>query len=189
MLGAYRYYRWRSAGLTAGIYLGREIRTLLIDKEGFGGNVKNVEWIENYPGFSTGVSGAQLSSEIMNQATKYGLQMEMAEVGEIELYSGSRCVQLTDGRSFTTETLIIACGCKRRKLRVPGEYELEGKGIIECALCDGDQFQDKSVVVCGGGDTGITEAMYLTKIAAEVLLLEAEPNLTASLSFEERANQ
>ncbi len=175
-------------GLTAGLYLCRgKYRTLLIDKEGFGGNVKNVEWIENYPGFSAGIGGAQLSSEMMNQAIKYGLQMEMAEVAEIELYSGSRCVQLTDGRSFTAETLIIATGCKRKKLRVPGEHEFASKGLIECALCDGDQFYGKSVVVCGGGDTGITEALYLTKIASKVLLLEAEPKITASAILQERA--
>jgi thioredoxin reductase (NADPH) len=176
------------AGLAAGLYLSRgRNKTLLIDKEGFGGNVKNVEWIENYPGFSSGVSGAQLSAEMMNQAIKYGLQMEMAEVAEIELYSASRCVQLADGRSFTAEALIIASGCKHKKLRVPGEQEFEGKGIIECALCDGDQFQDKSVIVCGGGDTGITEALYLTKIASRVLLLEAEPRITASSILQERA--
>jgi thioredoxin reductase (NADPH) len=176
------------AGLTAGLYLSRSrYKTLLIDKEGFGGNVNNVEWIENYPGFSGGISGAQLSAEMMNQAIKYGLQMEMAQVAEIELYSGSRCVQLADGRSFTAEALIIASGCKRKKLKVPGEQEFEGKGIIECALCDGDQFQDKSVIVCGGGDTGITEALYLTKIAARVLLLEAEPCITASAVLQERA--
>jgi thioredoxin reductase (NADPH) len=176
------------AGLTAALYLCRgKYRTLLIDKEGFGGNIKNVEWIENYPGFSAGVSGAQLASEMLNQAIKYGLETEMAEVAEIELYSGSRCVQLTDGRSFTSEALIVASGCKRKKLRIPGEQEFAGKGLIECALCDGDQFLNKSVVVCGGGDTGITEALYLTKIASKVLLLEAEPKITASAILQERA--
>ena len=131
------------AGLTAGLYLSRaKYRALLIDKEGFGGNVKNVEWIENYPGFSSGIGGAQLASEMMTQAANYGLQMDMAEVSEIENYSGSRCVQLVDGRCFTTGALIIASGCHRKKLNIPGEHELEGKGVIECALCDGDQFQE-----------------------------------------------
>jgi len=85
------------AGLAAGLYLSRgKFRTLLIDKDGFGGSVKNATWIENYPGFSTGVTGAQLASEMMTQALKSGLQMEMAEVAEIESYSESRCVKLIE---------------------------------------------------------------------------------------------
>ncbi|MGZ3951649.1 MAG: NAD(P)/FAD-dependent oxidoreductase [Flavisolibacter sp.] len=176
------------AGLTAGVYLSRaKYRTLLIDKEGFGGNVKNVEWIENYPGFSAGVGGPQLASEMITQAANFGLQMELAEVSEIEIYSGSRCVQLVDGRCLTAGALIVASGCHRKKLNVPGERELEGKGVIECALCDGGQFQDKTVVVCGGGDSGVTEALYLTKIASKVYLFEAEPRITASAILQERA--
>ena len=94
------------AGLTAGIYLSRgKCRTLLIDKDGFGGNIKNADWIENYPGFSDGVAGTQLASEMTIQAVNSGLQMEMAEVAGIESYSESTCVQLTDGRYFTAKVL------------------------------------------------------------------------------------
>jgi thioredoxin reductase (NADPH) len=177
------------AGLTAGLYLSRGgCRTLLIDNDGFGGKVKNAEWIENYPGFSTGVAGAQLASEMMTQALNAGLQMEMAEVAEIESYSGSRCVQLVDGRFFTAAALIVASGCHPKKLNIPGERELEGKGVIECALCDGAQFQDKTVVVCGGGDRGITEALYLARIASKVCLIEAEAKISASAILQERAS-
>lgn len=138
------------AGLTAGLYLSRgRNRTLLIDKDGFGGNIKNADWIENYPGFSDGVAGPQLASEMTIQAVNSGLQMEMAEVAGIESYSESTCVQLTDGRYFTSKALIIASGCRPRKLNVPGESELQGKGVFDCALCDGGQFYDKTVVVCG----------------------------------------
>ena len=176
------------AGLTAGLYLSRgRYRTLLIDKEGFGGQVKNVEWIENYPGFSRGVAGPQLASEMLSQATSYGLQLEMAEVTNIELYSGSRCLQLADGRSYTAEAVIIAGGCRRRKLGVPGESEFEGRGVFGCALCEGDQFSGGIVAVCGGGDTGLTEAMYMTKLVSKVILLEAEPKLTATVVLQERA--
>jgi thioredoxin reductase (NADPH) len=176
------------AGLTAGLYLSRgKYRTLLIDRDGFGGSVKNAAWIENYPGFSTGIAGAQLASEMMAQALNSGLQMEMAEVAEIESYSESRCVQLTDERHFTANALIIASGCHPKKLNIPGERELFGKGIIECALCDGDQFQGKTVVVCGGGDRGITEALYLTKFASKVYLIEIEAEISASVVLRERA--
>jgi thioredoxin reductase (NADPH) len=175
------------AGLTAGLYLSRgKYRTLLIDRDGFGGSVKNAAWIENYPGFSTGVAGAQLASEMMTQALNSGLQMEMAEVAEIEFYSESRCVQLTDGRHFTADALIIASGCHPKKLNIPGERELFGKGIIECALCDGDQFQGKTVAVCGGGDRGVTEALYLAKFASRVYLIEVEAEISASAVLQER---
>ena len=176
------------AGLTAGLYLSRgKYRTLLLEKESFGGQIKNVEWIENYPGFARGVSGPQLASEMVAQSTSYGLQIEQADVIGIELYSSCKCVQCTDGKSYTTEAVIIASGCRHRKLGVPGERELEGKGVFGCALCDGGQFSDRVVAVCGGGDAGITEALYLTKLASKVILLEAEPMLTATAVLQERA--
>lgn len=176
------------AGLSAGLYVSRgNYRALLLEKESFGGRIKNVEWIENYPGFAKGVSGPQLASEMVDQATNAGLEIEMAEVTGIELYSGCRCVQLEDGRSYTADALIVAGGCRHKHLGVPGERELAGKGVIECAFCDGGQFSEKVVAVCGGGDSGITEALYLTKLASKVILLEAEPNLTATAVLQERA--
>ncbi len=176
------------AGLAAGLYLSRgKYRVLLVDKEGFGGQIKNVEWIENYPGFARGVAGPQLASEMMSQATSFGLQLEMAEVTGIELYSASRCLNFADGRSYTAEAVIFAGGCQRKKLGIPGESEFEGKGVFNCALCDGDQFSDKIVAICGGGDTGVTEAIYMTKLASKVILLEAEPELTATAVLQDRA--
>jgi thioredoxin reductase (NADPH) len=175
------------AGLTAGLYLSRgKYRTLLIDRDGFGGSVKNAEWIENYPGFSAGVAGPHLASEMTVQAVNSGLQMEMAEVAGIESYSESICVQLSDGRYFTAKVLIIASGCRPRKLNIPGERELEEKGVFDCALCDGGQFHDKTVVVCGAGDRGVTEALYLARIAAKVYLIEVEGTISASAIFKER---
>jgi thioredoxin reductase (NADPH) len=175
------------AGLTAGLYLSRgKYRTLLIDKDGFGGNIKNADWIENYPGFGDGVAGSQLASEMTIQAVNSGLQMEMAEVAGIESYSESTCVQLTDGRYFTAKVLIIASGCRPKKLNIPGEHALAGKGVFECALCDGDQFHDKTVIVCGAGDRGVTEALYLAKIAAKVYLTEVEGTISASAVLKER---
>jgi thioredoxin reductase (NADPH) len=176
------------AALAAGIYVCRgKYRSLLIDKDGFGGNLKNVESIENYPGFNVAIAGAKLASEMIEQAVKYGLEMEIGEVAQIELYSSARCVNLVDGRNFTADALIIASGCARKKLNVPGETDLAGKGLIECALCDGGQFEGKTVAVCGGGDTGVTEALYLTKLASKVTLYEAEPRLSASAILQERA--
>jgi thioredoxin reductase (NADPH) len=162
-------------------------RTLLLEKENFGGYPKNVEWIENYPGFPDGISGAQLASGMFTQSTKYGLQTELAEVTGLELFSSSRWVGLANGGGYTTDIVIIAGGSKPRNLGVPGEAELQGKGIIHCALCEGEQLANKEVVVCGGGDAGVTEAMYLTRLGSKVVLLEALPKLTATAILQQRA--
>ena len=177
------------AGLTAGLYLGwAKRRVLLLDKEGFGGYIRNVELIENYPGFPDGVPGAQLASEMVNQAEKYGLRMETAEVTGIELFSGCRWVGCAGGQGYTTHIVIIAGGSRHKKLGVPGEESLQGKGIFSCAFCDGGHFADQVVAVCGGGDAGVTEALYMAKIASKVILIEAEPELTATAILQERAS-
>jgi thioredoxin reductase (NADPH) len=176
------------AGLTAGLYLGRaNLRAILLEKENFGGPVKNVEWIENYPGFIKGVSGAQLASQMVDQASQYGLELERGEAVGIELFSSCRVVACADGKSYTTMVVIITGGSRPKKLGVPGEDKLQGKGIFHCALCDGGEFTDRVVAVCGGGDSGLTEALYMTKLASKVILVEAMPALTACAVLQERA--
>jgi thioredoxin reductase (NADPH) len=176
------------AGLAAGLYLGRAKRkTLLLEKETFGGPIKNVDWIENYPGFANGIAGAQLASQMVDQAVKYGLKLEQGEVAGIELFSSCRVVTCRDGKSYTTTVIIIAGGSRSKKLGVPGEDKLQGKGIFSCAFCDGGEFSNRVVAVCGGGDTGLTDALYMTKFASKVLLIEAMPALTASAILQERA--
>jgi len=177
------------AGLTAGLYLSRgKQRTILLEKESFGGQIKNVECIENYPGFADGVSGAHLASEMVTQAIKFGLQLEQAEVVGIELYSSSRWVGCAGGAGHMATAVVIAGGSRHKRLGVPGEEGLQGKGVINCALCEGAQFADRVVAVCGGGDTGVTEALYLTKLASRVILIEAEFSLTATAVLQERAS-
>ncbi len=176
------------AGLTAGLYLARaNRRTLLVDKDDFGGYPRNVEWVENYPGFPEGVSGSQLSLAMVTQAKKYGLRFEQAEVNSIEQFGKFRWVGCKDGNGYTANVVIIAGGSKPKKLNVPGEQELQGKGIIHCALCDGSEFANKTVAVCGGGDAGITEALYLTRMNCRVFVFEALPHLSATAILQERA--
>ena len=176
------------AGLTAGLYLSQaKRRTLLLDKDSVGGYIRNIELIENYPGFSEGIGGAQLASRMVKQAEKYGLETEIAEVTGIELFSDTRWVTCSRGQGYTTDIVIIAGGSRHKKLGVPGEEELEGKGVFSCAFCDGGHFADQVVAVCGGGDSGITEALYMAKIASKVILIEAMPELTATAVLRERA--
>jgi thioredoxin reductase (NADPH) len=178
------------AALAAGIYLTRgKIKTIMIEKENLGGQITKVEWIENYPGFSRGVAGPQLASEMLAQATYFGLQLDLGEITGIELYSKSRCLQFADGRSVTAKAILIASGCHRMKLGIPGEIEFAGKGVFSCALCDGGEFTGKKVAICGGGDSGLTEALYMAKMASSVVLLEATKTLTASPILQERVRE
>jgi thioredoxin reductase (NADPH) len=162
---------------------------LLLDKDVPGGYLRNIETIENYPGFADGVPGAGLASQMVKQAVKSGLQIENADVTGIELFSGTRYVNCADGRGYTTGVIILAGGSKNKKLGVPGEAELAGKGVFECALCDGGSYTDKVVAVCGGGDAGLTEALYLSRIASKVIIIEFLPQLTAAAVLQDRVKE
>jgi thioredoxin reductase (NADPH) len=175
------------AGLTAAIYLARaRYRTLVLEKEQFGGKIMNIEWIENYPGFSEGISGPDLASEMIGQAMKAGAELEIAEVEAVNTGSDFVSVNCADGNSYKAAVVITAAGSRARKLGVPGEARFEGKGLIHCALCDGSQFTNHIVAVCGGGDAGITEALYMAKLASRVVLIETMPSCTGTAILQER---
>jgi thioredoxin reductase (NADPH) len=176
------------AGLTAGLYLARaQRRVVLIEKETFGGPVINYEMIENYPGFSNGISGCDLVSQMVEQATNAGLQLESNDVVEIENFSSCRSVSCSDGTTYTAPVVIVAGGAHPKDLNVPGEERLKGKGVFHCAYCDGGQFVDKVVAVCGGGDAGITAAIYLSRLCEKVFVIEFMRKLNASAILQERA--
>jgi thioredoxin reductase (NADPH) len=176
------------AGLTAGLYLCRgNWRTLLIEKETVGGYIMNVEFIENYPGFSEGVVGSQLGTEMKNQALKYGLEVQRGEVNGLQVSPRSKYVTCLDGTAFSAATVIIAGGSVPKRLGVPGEDKLMGSGIITCAFCDGGQFAGRVMAVVGGGDAGVTGALYMANIAARVILIEAMPECTATAILLDRA--
>lgn len=168
------------AGLTAGLYLARaKMRVMLLEGESYGGKIKNMELVENYPGFGRGIAGAKLASEMQAQAASFGLQMDSAKVSGLEIYSSSKAVICQDGRSYTCAGIVLAAGSKPKKLNVPGEDQFLGKGVFSCAYCDGGQFEGKVVAVCGAGDAGISEALYMSKIASRVIVLEAQSAPTA----------
>ncbi|MBN2240848.1 MAG: FAD-dependent oxidoreductase [Dehalococcoidales bacterium] len=178
------------AGLTAGIYLSRgNWRTLLLEKEGYGGYIMNIETIENYPGFSEGVMGSQLGMEMMEQARKFGVEMKRAEVNSVQASSSNKWITCSDGTTLTTSAIVFAGGSVPKKLGVPGEEEFRDRGVISCAFCDGGQFTGLTVAVCGGGDSGITEALYLSKIASKVIVIEAMPKLNATAILQDRISQ
>ncbi len=176
------------AGLSAGIELAQaKYRVLLLEKESFGGPIINVEWINGYPHPGEKVAGAMLASELVKQAEQSGVEMELAEVVEIEPYSGCISVACADGKAYTSSVVICAGGLHSKKLDVPGEEEFQGKGMIHCALCDAGLYRDQVVAVCGGGDAGLIEALHLARFASKVFVIEAKAQLAAKPVLQARA--
>jgi thioredoxin reductase (NADPH) len=128
-----------------------------------------------------------LASEMVKQAEKSGVEMELAQVIEIEPYSGCISVGCADGKAYTSSVVIQAGGLHSKKLEVPGEEKYQGKGMIHCAMCDAGLYPDQVVAVCGGGDAGLIEALYLAKFAAKVFVIEAQAQLSARPVLQERA--
>ena len=176
------------AGLSAGIHLSQaKYRVLALDKESFGGQIMNVEWIEDFPGSAERVAGAVLGSRLVNEAEACGVRMELAQVVEIESYSGCKSVRCADASAYTSSVVIVAGGLRARKLAVPGEDRFQGKGVIHCALCDAGLYRGQAVAVCGGGHAGIIEALYFANHASKVYVIEVQPGLSASDALQERA--
>jgi thioredoxin reductase (NADPH) len=174
------------AGLSAGIYTARaRLGSLLIERGAVGGQIINAEWVENYPGFAEGISGFDLTQAMHQQATKFGLETVIAEVTEIK--TGERKVVRTSQGDFVAKAIIIANGSERQKLAVPGEAEFTGKGVSYCATCDAAFFRDKPVVVVGGGNAAITEALQLSKFASRVIVIHRRDQLRAMNILQEKA--
>ena len=175
------------AGLTAGLYTARAgLRTVVLEKEHWGGLVANIDLIENYPGFSDGVRGIELTQSMMKQAMSYRVEFQLTEVTGIELNEDHKLVKTTQG-NYWGKTIIVASGARPKKLGVPGEEEFKGKGVAYCALCDGDSFVNQVVAVAGGGDAGITEGLCLARLASKVIIIELMPQLTATDILQRRA--
>jgi thioredoxin reductase (NADPH) len=174
------------AGLSAGIYTSRaRLSSLLIEKGAIGGQIINAELVENYPGFTAGISGIDLTQAMHQQATKFGLETLAAEVTGISVNGQQKLVRTSLG-DFITGAVIIAGGSERQKLGVPGETQYTGKGVSYCATCDGTFFRDKTVAVVGGGNAAVTEALELTKFASRIILIHRRHELRATRILQEK---
>jgi len=175
------------AGLSAGIYTARaRLNSLLIEKGAVGGLIVNAELVENYPGFSEGISGYELTESMNKQAIKFGLETLLAEATGIELEVEHKVVKTTEG-NFIAKAVIIASGSDRIQLGVPGEKEFTGKGVSYCAACDAHFFRERPVAVVGGGNAAINEALQLTKFASKVIVIHRRHQLRASRILQEKA--
>lgn len=173
-------------GLTAGIYAQRSrLKTLLIEKEMVGGQIAVSDVIENYPGFPS-ISGAGLMEKFEEHAKGLGLEIRFDEVLNITLDGNVKVLKTSEGE-LRAKAVIISTGAKPKRLGVPGELELTGKGVSYCATCDGPFFRGRNVMVVGGGDTAIKEAVYLSKLAAKVSIVHRREKFRAEKMHLEKA--
>ena len=173
-------------GLTAALYASRAgLKTLLVERGMFGGQIVNAQRVDNYPGFPEGISGFELASLMHQQATKYGLETAIAEVTGLE--PGRAYGVLTSDADFEAGAVIIAAGSEYVKLGVAGEEKLLGHGVSYCATCDGFLFRDRDVAVVGGGDTAITDALELSQHAGNVYVIHRRDQLRAGQILQQEA--
>lgn len=176
-----------SAGLTAGIYAMRYgLELVLLTIGAPGGQTATATTIENFPGFPEGITGAELVMRLTQQAESFGVTFENAEVKSIEPEDGRWRLVCADGEMLAT-AIIIAVGASPRRLKIPGERDLFGRGVSYCATCDGFFYRNQTVAVIGGGNTAIEEALYLSDIAEMVYVVHRRDELRAERILAERA--
>ena len=174
------------AGLTAGLYAGRaKLRTVIIEKNAPGGELMDRDLIENYPGYPNGILGPELGSKMVDQVLKYGTEIQFGEVTQVRINGNNKMVRTSEG-DYLCKAIIIAGGAHPKKLGVPGEEEYADKGVFYCATCDGPNFTNKEVAVAGGGNSGLTEALFLATLASRVIIIELLPYLSGDKILQER---
>jgi thioredoxin reductase (NADPH) len=174
------------AGLAAAVYTGRaRLNTLVLEKGMPGGQILLTDFVENYPGFPEGVVPLKLMGDFRKQAEKFGGKIETDEAKKIQKKSDLWQVSGFKGE-YPARAVIIATGSVYRKLGVPGEAKLIGRGITYCATCDGPFFKDKEVAVVGGGDNALTEALFLTKFCRKVKIIHRRDQFRGVKILQER---
>ena len=174
-------------GMSAGIYAMRAaLKTVLVEKGAPGGQVTLSEEVENWPG-TEHIGGAELAMNMFNHAQSYGLEIRNQEVTAIEPGMDFHQVCLDGGETLKAHAVILSTGGSPRKLEIPGEADYYGKGVSYCAVCDGFFFRGKTVMVIGGGDSAVEEALYLAKLAGKVYIAHRRDALRASRILQQRA--
>ncbi len=174
------------AGLTAALYAARSrLKVLLVERLAPGGQIALSDWVENYPGFPQGINGMELVTRMKEQVDKLEVPVLQGEVRALEEDRAMKVVYV-DGDWLESRTVVVASGASPKRLGVPGEEKLIGKGVSFCATCDAPFYRGQVVAVVGGGDTAVQEALYLTRFAKKVYLIHRRKKLRAAKILQER---
>lgn len=175
------------AGLAAGLYAARgQMRTLILEKGGFGGQIATSWEVENYPGAPADTTGPSLTERMREQCVDFGVEFQTEEFKYFEK-TGQTFEVATSSTVYQTKAIIVATGAQPKLLGCPGELEFRGLGVSYCATCDANFFRNLEIAVVGGGDTAIEEAIYLTKFASKVTVIHRRDKLRAAKVLQERA--
>jgi thioredoxin reductase (NADPH) len=177
------------AGLTAALYTARAtLNPLIIAGNQVGGQISITAEVENYPGFpEPDLTGPELVEKMQSQAERFGARLVYDEVVEVDFTKGSPFYIKTHGKEYEAEAVIVTAGASPKRLGVPGEEEMIGRGVSFCATCDGFFFRGKDVVVVGGGDSALEEGIFLTKFASRVRIIHRRDELRAGPHLQKRA--
>jgi thioredoxin reductase (NADPH) len=176
------------AGLTAALYAARaNLNPLIITGPDLGGQIATTTDVENFPGFPEGLTGPELTESMQKQAERFGARLEFDTITSVDLTQPP--FKLTGSTEYQAKALILATGASPRKLGVPGEKELVGRGVSYCATCDGFFFKTKELMVVGGGDSALQEGLFLTKFASRVQIVHRRDSLRAGPVLQERARK
>jgi thioredoxin reductase (NADPH) len=178
------------AGLTAALYAARaNLEPLVISGNQLGGQISITWEVENYPGFPDGTTGPELVERMQKHAEHFGTRVMIDEVTEVDFAHGRPFHLKTHGDEIEADAVVIASGASPRRLGIPGEDELIGKGVSFCATCDGFFFRDKDVIVVGGGDSALEEGIFLTRFAKSVDIIHRRDELRAGERLQSRARE
>lgn len=175
------------AGLSAGLYGARAmLKTVVLEKQSPGGQILLTDLIENYPGFPGGINPEELTKRMKTQMEEFGGEVILDDIDGVEKYGDLWKINGWENE-YIAKAVIIATGSEPRKLGVPGEKKFTGRGVSYCATCDAPFFKDQPVAVVGGGDSAVSEAIYITKYASKVYLIHRRDKLRAEMIWQKRA--
>lgn len=176
------------AGLTAALYTARaQLSTVVVTGSQLGGQIATTHDVDNFPGFPEGVTGPELAGRMQQQAERFGAVFDYDLVTEVDFSKGSPFYVKTQNTEYMADSVIVTIGASPRKLNIPGENQYTGRGVSWCATCDGWFFKNKNIIVVGGGDSALQEAIFLTKFAASVTVVHRRDELRASVALQTRA--
>lgn len=178
------------AGYTAALYAARaELEPLVFEGFQWGGQLQNTTDVENYPGFPEGIMGPEMMNRFREQAERFGTRFVTDDVERVELSDGGIQKVFVGDEEHRAKAVILAMGAEPRRLGIPGEMELMGRGVSTCGVCDGAFFKDRATMVIGGGDSAMEDAIFVSKFASDLDLVHRRPEFRASKIMQERAEE